>query len=51
LQAYNLTAGQINIVNADEKKSAGMLYPAAQLVIHKGGDSVEAQQQTSFGAL
>ena len=31
LQAYNLTAGQINMVNADKKKSAGVLYRAAQL--------------------
>jgi hypothetical protein len=38
LQAHNLTAGQINIVNADEKKSSGMLYPAAQLVINQEGD-------------
>ena len=37
-QAYNLTAGQINIDSADEKKSAGVLYPAAQLTINKDGD-------------
>ena len=37
-QAYNLTAGQINIVDADNGKSAGVLYPAAQLVINKDGE-------------
>jgi len=37
-QAYNLTAGQINIDNQDSKKNAGVLYPAAQLVINKDGD-------------
>jgi hypothetical protein len=36
-QAYNLTAGQINI-EQDQKKSGGVLYPAAQLVINKDGD-------------
>ena len=37
-QAYNLTGGQINILDQDMKKSAGVLYPAAQLVINKEGD-------------
>jgi hypothetical protein len=37
-QAYNLTAGQINIVDQDKDKSAGVLYPAAQLVINKDGE-------------
>lgn len=37
-QAYNLTGGQINILDQDTKKSAGVLYPAAQLVINKDGD-------------
>jgi hypothetical protein len=37
-QAYNLTAGQINIVDQDKNKSAGVLYPAAQLVINKDGE-------------
>jgi hypothetical protein len=37
-QAYNLTGGQINIVDQDNKKSAGVLYPAAQLVINKNGE-------------
>jgi hypothetical protein len=37
-QAYNLTAGQINIDAADNNKSAGVLYPAAQLTINKDGD-------------
>lgn len=37
-QAYNLTAGNINIVSSDNSKSAGVLYPAAQLVINKDGD-------------
>jgi len=37
-QAYNLTGGEINIDNQEQKKSAGVLYPAAQLVINKDGD-------------
>lgn len=37
-QAYNLTGGEININDQDKKKSAGVLYPAAQLVINKDGD-------------
>ena len=37
-QAYNPTAGQINIDNQEQKKSSGVLYPAAQLVINKDGD-------------
>jgi hypothetical protein len=36
--AYNLTGGQINIVDSDNSKSAGVLYPAAQLVINKDGE-------------
>jgi len=37
-QAFNLTGGQINILDQDMKKSGGVLYPAAQLVINKEGD-------------
>ena len=36
--AYNLTGGEINIDDSDQKKSAGVLYPAAQLVINKEGE-------------
>jgi len=35
--AYNLTAGEIEINDADKDKSGGVLYPAAQLVINKEG--------------
>ncbi len=35
--AYNLTAGEIEINDAEKNKSAGVLYPAAQLVINKEG--------------
>ena len=35
--AYNLTAGEIEIDDSDKNKSAGVLYPAAQLVINKEG--------------
>src|SRR5271167_38832 len=35
--AYNLTAGEIEINDKDKSKSAGTLYPAAQLVINKEG--------------
>jgi hypothetical protein len=37
-QAYNLSGGEINIDTQDKNKSAGVLYPAAQLVINKDGD-------------
>jgi hypothetical protein len=37
-QAYNLSGGEININDQDKSKSAGVLYPAAQLVINKDGD-------------
>ena len=37
-QAYNLTGGEINIDDKDNKNSAGVLYPAAQLVINKDGE-------------
>jgi hypothetical protein len=36
-QAYNLTAGEININDKDKSKSDGTLYPAAQLIINKEG--------------
>jgi hypothetical protein len=34
---YNLTAGEIEVNDSDKKKSAGFLFPAAQLVINKEG--------------
>jgi hypothetical protein len=34
---YDLTAGEIEINDSDKDKSAGVLYPAAQLVINKEG--------------
>ncbi len=37
-QAYNLTAGEIDINDQDDKKSVGVLYPAAQLIINTDGD-------------
>jgi len=44
-QAYNLTGGEINVVDEDNSKSAGVLYPAAQLVINKDGDlQIELRQ-------
>ncbi|MGO9517966.1 MAG: hypothetical protein ACLPND_13045, partial [Candidatus Korobacteraceae bacterium] len=36
-QAYNLTAGEIEINDQDKDKSAGVLYPAAQLIINTDG--------------
>ena len=36
-KSYNLTAGEIEINDSDKKKSSGLLYPAAQLVINKEG--------------
>ena len=35
--AYNLTAGEINLNDSDNKKSEGVLYPASQLIINKDG--------------
>jgi hypothetical protein len=37
-QAFDLTAGMIEINDQDKKKSTGVLYPAAQLVIDKQGE-------------
>jgi hypothetical protein len=37
-QAFDLTAGIIEINDQDKKKSTGVLYPAAQLVIDKEGE-------------
>jgi hypothetical protein len=35
--AYNLTAGEFDLNDADKNKSTGVLYPAAQLIINKEG--------------
>jgi len=40
--AYNLTAGEFDLNDADKSKSSGVLYPAAQLAINKDGQ-VEIQ--------
>ena len=37
-QAFDLTAGILEINDQDKKKSTGALYPAAQLVIDKEGE-------------
>jgi len=36
-QAYDLTAGKIDIDDKDSKKSAGTLFPATQLIVNKEG--------------
>ena len=36
--AYDLTAGEFMLNDKDTKKSEGVLYPAAQLVINKDGE-------------
>jgi hypothetical protein len=36
-QAYDLTAGEFDLSDSDPKKSSGVLYPAAQLIINKEG--------------
>jgi hypothetical protein len=36
-QSFNLTAGKIQINDQDKSKSAGALYPEAQLVVDKDG--------------
>ena len=44
-QAYNLTAGELDLNDQDKSKSAGVLYPAAQLTIDKDGQlSLELRQ-------
>jgi hypothetical protein len=35
---YNLSAGEIDIDNQDKSKSAGVLLPAAQLIINQDGE-------------
>ncbi len=37
-QSFNLTAGEIDLNDQDKSKSAGVLYPAAQLTINKDGE-------------
>jgi hypothetical protein len=37
-QAFDLTAGEFDIDEQDSKKSAGVLYPAAQLIINSDGE-------------
>jgi hypothetical protein len=36
--AYDLTAGEFDLNNADKEKSTGVLYPACQLIINKKGE-------------
>jgi hypothetical protein len=37
-EAFDLTAGEINIDSEDPKKSSGVLYPATQLIVNKDGN-------------
>ena len=37
-QSFNLSAGEIEINDKDKSKSAGLLYPAAQLIIDSQGE-------------
>jgi hypothetical protein len=36
--AFDLTAGEIDLNDADKNKSSGVLYPAAQLIINNKGE-------------
>jgi hypothetical protein len=36
--AYDLTAGEFDLNDADKDKSSGVLYPASQLIINKKGE-------------
>jgi hypothetical protein len=36
-QAFDMTAGEFDLNDSDKKKSSGVLYPAAQLIINKQG--------------
>jgi hypothetical protein len=45
--AFNLTAGEFDINDADKKKSTGLLYPECQLAIDKEGQlKIELTQNT-----
>ena len=37
-QSFDLTAGEFDLNDQDKSKSAGVLYPAAQLIINKDGE-------------
>jgi hypothetical protein len=37
-KAFDLTAGEIDVNDQDKDKSAGVLYPAAQLIINNDGE-------------
>jgi len=37
-KSFNLTAGEININDQDKSKSAGVLFPAAQLTVNSEGE-------------
>jgi hypothetical protein len=37
-KSFNLTAGEITINNTDKSKSAGVLFPATQLIVNKEGE-------------
>jgi hypothetical protein len=37
-QAFNLSAGEIDLNDGDKKKSYGVVFPAAELVINKEGE-------------
>jgi hypothetical protein len=37
-KAFDLTAGEFNLNDTDKNKSAGVLYPACQLIINKNGE-------------
>lgn len=37
-EAFDLTAGEIDVNDQDKNKSGGMLYPAAQLIINNDGE-------------
>jgi hypothetical protein len=37
-QSFDLTAGEFNLNDADNKKSGGVFYPASQLIVNKQGE-------------
>jgi hypothetical protein len=37
-QSFDLTAGEFNLNDADNKKSSGVFYPASQLILNKQGE-------------
>ena len=47
-KSFNLTAGEINLDDKDRSKSGGVLFPAAQLIVNKEGESQGELNQNAW---